>query len=208
VTVSFKPSTSGQRSASIRIANSGVGGTQSFGVSGAGTAPTAPPLPPATAVVEAIEYYHAAWDHYFVTSIAAEVAKLDDGTFIGWARTGYKFKVWMVATTGTASVCRFFSTAFNPRSSHFYTPVSSECATVKSNPNWSFEGEVLGVLLPSAAGTCPSSTKPLFRLYNNGGGGAPNHRYTVEPSVRTSMVVLGWVPEGAGPDGIIACIPL
>lgn len=204
-TIAFKPTASGARTASIRIANTGVGGTQSFAVSGAGVAvPTTPPL---ASVVEAVEYYHAAWDHYFVTSIAAEISKLDDGTFVGWKRTGYRFNVYAAGTATTASVCRFFSTAFNPRSSHFYTPISSECGTVKSNPSWSFEGEVLGVLLPSSSGACAGTSQPLYRLYNNGAGAAPNHRYTTELAVRASMITIGWVAEGYGADGVIACVP-
>jgi len=38
-----------------------------------------------------VEYYHAAFDHYFITSIADEITKLDNGTIVGWARTGQSF---------------------------------------------------------------------------------------------------------------------
>ena len=41
----------------------------------------------------AIEYYHAGFDHYFVTDIADEITKLDNGTFVGWTRTGESFNV-------------------------------------------------------------------------------------------------------------------
>src|SRR6185295_13995089 len=83
----------------------------------------------------AIEYYHAAFDHYFVTRNSEEITKLDNGTFVGWARTGLSFNVYPNATAGAASVCRFFSTSVDPKSSHFYTPFPAECATVKANPN-------------------------------------------------------------------------
>ena len=46
--------------------------------------------------------------------------------------------------------------------------------------------------------------KPLFRLYNNGQGGAPNHRYTTSTVTRGQMLALGWVQEGAG-EGVVAC---
>ena len=95
-------------------------------------------------------------------------------------------------------VCRFFSTAFGLKSSHFYTPFAPECAIVKQNPNWQFEAAVFAVVLPDADGNCPSGTAPLYRLYNNGMGGAPNHRYTTDPSVFNTMRALGWMPEGAG----------
>ncbi len=108
----------------------------------------------------AIEYYHAAFDHYFVTNIADEITKLDNGTFVGWTRTGESFNVFSDAPGGTAEVCRFFSTAFNPKSSHFYTALASECATVKQNPNWSFEGVVFNMPTPDAAGGCAVGTVP------------------------------------------------
>src|SRR6185369_13676076 len=63
-----------------------------------------PSAGPATA--SAIEYYHAAFDHYFITRSADEIAKLDNGTFAGWARTGLAFNVYTNATTGASSVCR------------------------------------------------------------------------------------------------------
>ena len=64
----------------------------------------------------AIEYYHAAFNHYFITRNADEIAKLDNGTFAGWARTGLAFNVYTSAIAGASSVCRFFSTAFDPKS--------------------------------------------------------------------------------------------
>ena len=121
---------------------------------------------PGSDSVTLIEYYHAAFDHYFVTAIADEIQKLDNGTFVGWARTGLSFNVF-ASGASNAAVCRFFSTAFDPKSSHFYTPVASECATVKTNPNWQFEGEVFNVDLP-VAGECAANRRPLYRLYNNG----------------------------------------
>jgi hypothetical protein len=38
-------------------------------------------------------------------------------------------------------------------------------------------------------------------------GGAPNHRYTPDRSIRDHMITLGWSAEGQGPDTIFACIP-
>lgn len=162
----------------------------------------APPEPP-TAV--AVEYYHATFDHYFITTIAGEITKLDDGTFAGWARTGRSFKVFTVAATGLSPVCRFFSTAFAPKSSHFYTASPSECTAVKANADWQFEAEVFFVGIPAADGTCGSGTVPVYRLYNNGQGAAPNHRFTTELQVRAQMIGQNWVPEGQGP-GVTMCV--
>jgi hypothetical protein len=160
----------------------------------------------ACTVMALTEYHHAAFDHYFVTGIANEIALLDNGTLAGWARTGKTFNVYRSGTPGTAPTCRFFSDSFAPKSSHFYTPFASECDTVKANPRWTFEGEVFNVALPGADGSCLPPTVPLYRLYNDGQGGAPNHRYTTELDVRQAMMAQGWVPEGSG-IGVIACVP-
>ena len=157
--------------------------------------------------VLAIEYYHAVFDHYFITSIADEITKLDNGTFVGWARTGASFNVYSDAPPGTFPVCRFFSTSFAPKSSHFYTPSAAECATVKANPNWQFEGNVFTVPTPDAAGLCAAGTVPVYRLYNNGQGAAPNHRYTTSLATRSTMIAAQWIPEGAGELGVVMCSP-
>lgn len=209
VDVVFRPWIGGPRSTLVRVTSTGVGGPPGFTVVATGFVPTASTPPPAAnaPTLDVIEYAHAAWDHYFVTAVPGEIRKLDDGTFAGWKRTGLKFKAYTNGLPGTVSMCRFFSTAFAPRSSHFYTSSASECAAVKANPNWSFEGDVFGVVLPSAAGVCPGSLLPLYRLYNGGRGGAPNHRYTQDAGVRAIMIAFGWVPEGTGPLGVIACTP-
>jgi hypothetical protein len=46
--------------------------------------------PPGT-VSRVVEYYHAGFNHYFMTVMPDEIAKLDNGTFEGWARTGFSF---------------------------------------------------------------------------------------------------------------------
>jgi len=155
----------------------------------------------------AIEYYHSGYGHYFVTASPQEVAGLDTGKPAGWSRTGESFGVLELDTAGSANVCRFWSgQTFAPRSSHFYTPIAAECAKVKGNRDWAFEGEVFAMTLPEPAGTCANGTVPLYRLYNNGQSGAPNHRYTVRLTIRSEMVAQGWIPEGSG-IGVIGCVP-
>jgi hypothetical protein len=154
-----------------------------------------------------VEYYHAAFDHYFITSIADEITKLDNGTIVGWARTGQSFNVYADAPAGSSDVCRFFSTAFGPRSSHFYTASASECAMVKQNVNWLFEAVVFTVPTPDLSGNCPAATLPVYRLYNNGQGAAPNHRYTTSLATRSQMLAQGWISEGYGASGVFMCSP-
>lgn len=161
----------------------------------------------AGAAAVAVEFYHATYGHYFVTASPQEIADLDTGRRPGWARTGESFAVYDLGTVGTANVCRFWTDqAFAPKSSHFYTPVASECATVKGNPDWVYEDLAFAWGPTDAEGGCAGLTTPLYRLFNDGRGGAPNHRYTTSFATRASMVAQGWVPEGNG-IGVIGCVP-
>ena len=104
--------------------------------------------------------------------------------------------------------CRFFSgNTFAPRSTHFYTPYQVECQALLLRPDvWTYEGTVMSVLLPDILGNCPIGSVPLYRLYNKAQGGAPNHRCTTSFATRALMIAAGWIPEGAGPLGVIACV--
>ena len=201
VSLTFTPGALGERGGTLTVTSDGTGSPQAASLRGTGVA-----TPPTT--VDIVEYYHQEWDHYFVTGIADEIAKLDAGVFAGWARTGLKFKAYPLDEPGTQNVCRFFSTSFAPRSSHFYTPFASECAKVKTNPDWSFEGEVFALPVPDAAGNCAAGTAPVYRYYNNGQGGRADHRYTTDPALRSVMLQRGWISEGYGDLGVIMCAPL
>ena len=156
----------------------------------------------------AVEYFHSGFGHYFVTSFAAEISALDGGAFAGaWQRTGRTFPVYENPDPGTSPVCRFFSASFAPKSSHFYTPFATECDDVKANPDWQFEAIAFYLKTPSDAGSCPLGSAPLYRLYNNGMSGAPNHRYTTRNDIVMQMQALGWVAEGFGGPVVFACIP-
>jgi hypothetical protein len=157
--------------------------------------------------VDMLEYHHAAFDHYFVTGIVDEMRKLDDGTFVGWQRTGESFAALPVGAAGALDVCRFFSATFAPKSSHFYTPIPSECQSLQAGQVWGYEGLVFALLLPDGSSKCAKGTTALFRLYNNGQGGAPNHRYTVSETQRAAQVAAGWVGEGSGTPPVFACVP-
>jgi uncharacterized delta-60 repeat protein len=156
----------------------------------------------------AIEFYHAEFDHYFTTALPAEVGKLDTGATAGWQRTGWFFPVWPLGTPDTQPVCRFWSgQRFAPKSSHFYTPYASECAIVKTNPDWAYEGVVMAFGLPDGGGHCAPSTQPLYRDYNSGQGGAPNHRYYTDRRLDDEMAYRGWISEGDAVTHVFACVP-
>jgi len=156
----------------------------------------------------AVEYFHAGWGYYFVTAFPGEIANLDGGAFGGaWQRTGQTYPVWSTEEAGTSPVCRFFSTSFSPRSSHFYTPLAAECDLLKHSPDWQYEAISFFLKTTDAAGNCPAGSAPLYRAYNQGIGGAPNHRYATTKTIVNQMVAQGWVPEGNGPDATFACLP-
>lgn len=163
---------------------------------------------PGPATVPVIEYFYDTFGHYFITSIPGEISALDNGTFPGWIRTGLQFNADAAPNDNSAPVCRFFSTAFAPKSSHFYTPFPAECTIMQANPKWLLESSAaFYIAVPGEDGSCATGLTPVYRLYNNGQGAAPNHRYTTDFAVRAQMLAQGWVPEGLGPNAVEMCSP-
>ena len=178
------------------------------------------PVKDAGGEVSVVEFYNAGLEHYFISADPVEVAILDGGAFGGvWKRTGSVFPAWDVtgAPAGTVPVCRFFGTdryrsdgtRIGPNS-HFYTADPDECTFVKtafqsvasdgkSYPAWTFESNAFAVKLP-IAGACPAGTQALYRSYNNGAHGDPNHHYSTNASALQAMP--GWVFEG-----LVMCLP-
>ena len=164
--------------------------------------------PAPSRAASAVEYHHAGFDHYFVTVEPGEIAALDSGRFEGWTRTGFTFNTSGAPESSAQPVCRFFG-AFGALSSHFYTPFTAECASTLADPHWTLESSAtFYVAVPAADGACGTGLVPVYRLYNDGRGGAPNHRYTTDPAVRARMIAEGWVPEGIGPDAVQMCAPI
>lgn len=157
--------------------------------------------------VPVVEFHHAAFDHYFVTADAAEIAALDAGATTGWARTGGTFGAYPAYAAGQSPVCRFYlPPAFGD--SHFFSASPVECAiTAQRFPGFVQEAAaVMFEALPDAAtGACPAGTQPVYRLWN--AQAATNHRYTTDIAVRAAMVARQWVPEGYGPLGVGWCAP-
>ena len=163
-----------------------------------------------SAPTQVVEYYYAAWDYYFETAFAAEIAALDGGAFGGvWQRTGQTFNAWPQPNAAASPTCRFFTgTFFAPKSSHFYTADAAECDGLKATSQvWQFESIAFYIPLADADGNCPPATLPLYRMYNNGMGGAPNHRYTTSIAVFNQMSASGWQFEGNRITKVFACVP-
>ena len=157
----------------------------------------------------AVEYYYAAWNFYFLTAGTAEIAFLDGGGFGGlWKRTGQQFNVYPLtsAPPSSSTVWRFFSTIFDPKSSHVYTANIPEYNALVNGIGWQLEGPVFTTPMPATTGVCPDGSVPIYRMYNNGMGGAPNHRFTTDVNVRAQMLAAGWIAEGQG-IGVGFCSP-
>jgi len=149
------------------------------------------------AAVPVVEYFHTGFGHYFMTADPDEIAGLDGGAYGGvFVRTGQQFNARNGPVPGAAEVCRFFTVAFAPKSSHFYTADPPECAGVKLNPNWQYEKIAFYIPVP-AGGVCDAGLVPVYRMYNNGQTGAPNHRFTTSLAIYNQFTTtMGWAPEG------------
>jgi hypothetical protein len=190
----------------IAIADAGDGAYDSAVFVAQGSVRAVTGLAPTTShVVKAVEFRRRDAEQYFVTSDPAEIASLANGALAHeWVRTGEAFNVSVTGTAGAVPVCRFLGTGFAPQGPHFFTSVAEECAARKSDPAWHFEGEAFAWAAPSVDGTCAAGTRPVFRLFNDGAGGAPGHRYTSNAGVAGDMRAKGWIAEGAG-AGVIGC---
>ena len=161
---------------------------------------------PAAGSVEVVEFYHSGLDHYFVSWVADEIAKLDAGTVIkGWNRTGHAFRAFTSPQTGTSPVCRFYlPPAYGD--SHFYGRGTAECnATAAKFPGFTLEDPQFMHLYLPVAGNCPAKTTAVHRAFSNRAD--TNHRYSTDPQIMALMVSEGWLAEGDGPDLVVMCAP-
>jgi hypothetical protein len=129
-----------------------------------------------------------------MTAQSDEIAGLDAGAYnFAFVRTGVGFNAWESQAAGTVPVCRFFTTpgTFGTKSSHFYTADNAECQGLKLNRTGSTRRS-------RSTSRCrpqhvPGGTIPVYRMYNNGQTGAPNHRFTTKLSTYQQFTTqLGW----------------
>ena len=154
---------------------------------------------------QVVEYFHAAFDHYFITTSAREIADLDAGAHAGWARTGNAFSSLPVGDPDASPVCRMYIPP-SQGDSHFYSASPDECAqTAARFPTFVVESlSVFSIGLPNLlTGACAAGTVPVYRVWNNRADS--NHRYMTSRALRDQMVGRGYVAEGYGPDAVIMC---
>ncbi len=153
--------------------------------------------------MQAVEYYHAGLNHYFLTANADEQGMLDGSPASAWVRTGERFGVGSRAAAPLAGVSRFYGDPVLGPNSHFYTAQAQERDLLlrqfwqipAGNPRWNFESTAFAVGMAGSVGC--ASGRPVTRLYNNGHlRGDPNHRFAVSAAAIEATVAAGWVREG------------
>jgi serine protease len=107
---------------------------------------------------------------------------------------------WLDVATAPAStvpVCRFFGAPGVGPSSHVFTANPAECAALKADPHWVYEGIAFRAL-PLVGGACPAGTVAVNRLWKPGATvAASRHRLVVEPAkVATLVAFEGYTLEG------------
>ena len=168
------------------------------------------PFPPPVGLVDVIEFYHAGFDHYFMSADPVEINALDTGYFTGWTRTGQQFQAYATGSSAGPTmnpVCRYYGLPSAGLDSHFYSASSVECWEVNQyyGTEWQIESDnVFQIDLPNATtGACPAGTEPVYRVFNHRADA--NHRYMLSQLLRSQMEAQGWIREGYGPDATIMC---
>jgi hypothetical protein len=200
ITVAFKPQASGARNGTLTVTDTGTGSPHTVTLSGTGISGGGP----TANKVQAIEYFHPVIGHYFLTAQADEQFGLDQGLLPGWSRTGNAFFVWDGPTGNALPVFRLFTVDFASKAAHFYTTnvVERDFNRTENGGHWTYEK--IAYYLPAATGgTCPVDSVPIYRMFNNGQTGAPNHRFTTSLATYTTFTTTqGWAGEG-----VVFCAP-
>jgi len=150
-----------------------------------------------------IEYYSPKLRHYFLTAFADEAAALDTGAGgNGWTRTGGEFSVYKDAAPGLKAVCRFSRTPGTGPESHIYAADAAECAALKSQSAWTYDGIAFYLATP-VGGQCGNDW-PVYRSYYTNNVSDANHRFTVDLTAHVRM------PKRRGDvlEGIVMCAPV
>lgn len=167
---------------------------------------------PSAALNILVEYFNAARNHYFQTIDPVEMAALDSGYFVGWARTGQVYLVYSGAYESSAGpaldpVCRYYGKPSAGLDTHFFSAFSFECDAIPAlfPDQWIAESmAAYWVYLPRVSdGACPAGTTPVYRLFN--GKRDVNHRYVTTQTLQDEMTADGWIAEGFGQAGVGMC---
>jgi len=151
-------------------------------------------------VADAVEYYNTLLQHYFITASMDEMGSIEHfRAGPGWQPTGSGFRGFLsptAAPAGVLPVCRFYGTPGLGPNSHFYTVDTTECAKLKQDPGWTYEGIAFYLFAP-LNGQCATGQQAVYRVYNNRyAQNDSNHRYMSDLNLYAQMQAQGWLPEG------------
>jgi hypothetical protein len=164
-------------------------------------------LPLGPGQVQLVEYYNDLTDHYFLTSISAEIAALDAGQIAGWVRTQNNFNAFADAVAGASPVCRIYLPPVYG-DSHLFSASPAECAYVQAAMPAAVLESANAFYLDTpdtTTGVCPLGTVAVYRLWNHRAD--LDHRYTTSATIKATMIAQGYVAEGYGPDQVMMCSP-
>jgi hypothetical protein len=170
--------------------------------------------------LDMVEYRHVSLDYFFMTSRHGEKILLNNlGTvFALTANPVFKVHASPLAAANLRPITRYYFDQIargNTRGSHFYTLLEAENAALRAlNPTNANvprlpqdEGIDSFAFLPAVegvGGSCAAGQRPVYRAFR---GQArfpddPNHRFTVDFVLYTSLVTAGWDGEG-----VRFCVP-
>lgn len=156
----------------------------------------------------AVEFYHALFDHYFISASLPDIIALGTGRLTGWTPTREALPVAIAHKADTNPVCRFYiPVAYG--NSHFYSASTTECMETAVKYPWLEleSSNVFEIGLPDlATGICPAGTAAVYRIWNQRGDS--NHRYTLRTDIRDQMVAHGGAAEGYGQPPVAMCSPI
>lgn len=162
-------------------------------------------LDPVSEKVTVVEFYNPTHDHYFMTWVGTEIARLLNGDTPGWVPTGLSFSAFPAERTGLSAVCRIYIPP-GKGDGHYYGRDKAECdGTMAKNPSFVLESPNFIYLYPTTGGNCAQGQTPVYRVYSNRAD--VNHRYVTSRTERDAMVAKGWLAEGDGPDAVVMCAP-
>jgi uncharacterized protein (DUF1800 family) len=158
-------------------------------------------LPVKAATTDAVEYYHAASNHYFLTSNPGEVAFMD--TSPNWRRTGASFKAWPTfsdAPAGAIAACVYNAPVIGA-DVRFYSVDAGECSFLSTFDLTTYGG-VQFFAMPAVNGACAADLQPIRRGFFNNGQGSINFRYSTTLSAAQDSLDRGWTD-----NGVTLCVP-
>src|SRR5258708_5091957 len=125
-----------------------------------------PILSPALAAPTVItEFVNTNLGHFVLITEPAEVTAIENGAAgPGWQKTGKTLNANSDPADGSGlvPVCRFYGSVSPGPNSHFFTGDANECAAVKADPGWHYEGIAFYVALPFD-GDCAADQLPVWR---------------------------------------------